>query len=270
MSDRIVIVGMGEIGRRFSAAADTLGVQVTRITRADGDGALPGEPGTPLIVCVRETELEGALRRVPPSRSADLVVVQNGFIDELLLPYEGHTRAVLWFTSKAAFFADLLPSPVHGPHAALVRGLIHAAGATGETIEDRDVFARMALEKAAWCCVVGAPLRVWDCDFATAMVEHIGEIEAIVAEACQVVARARGAAISSQRVLATLIDTCAQVGWMQGSTSAVAWRNGKVVEWGARYGVETPANKAIVEAAAVSRSPTIDPWVGGGGPRNDA
>lgn len=247
MTERIVIVGLGEIGRRLAAAAGQLGDDVTRVARADGGGALPGDVGTALVVCVRETDLSSVLARVPPERAGDLVVVQNGFIDDVLAPFGAHTRAVLWFTAKGTFFADLLPSPVRGPRAALASELIRAAGATAETIEDPAVFKRMALEKAIWCCVAGAPLAVWDCDLATAMHTRIGDVEAIVDEACRVVTRACGADLSSQRVLATLMDTCGRVGWMRGSTSALAWRNGQVVRWGTRYGLATPANQAIVD-----------------------
>lgn len=249
MAERVVIVGAGEIGRRFANAATSLGTTVTKVTRRENAAALPGEPGTPLIVCVREGDLADVLAKIPPDRSEDLVVVQNGFIEELLTPYTNHTRGVLWFTSKGSFFADLLPSPVHGPRAELVRALINTIGATAEAILDPGVFRRYAYEKAIWSCVVGAPLAVWGCDLATARHEHMTEIESIVKEACDVVQVALGEEIRPQRVLAVLDDTSKSLGWMRGGSQAVAWRNGKIVEWGARHGIPTPANRRILETA---------------------
>src|SRR4051812_34901236 len=115
MRERMVIVGMGEIGTRFANAAAAQGIGVDTVTRGN-DAALAATPeGTPLLVCVRENDLPDVLSRIPPSRSRDLMVVQNGFIDELIEPYTDVTRAVLWFTSKGLFFADLLQSPVFGP-----------------------------------------------------------------------------------------------------------------------------------------------------------
>jgi ketopantoate reductase len=247
--ERITVVGLGEIGRRFANAAAALGMAVTKVPRDDDAARLPSEPGEPMLLCVRENDLPDVLAKIPPARGRDVVIVQNGFVDDAVRPYEGHTRAVLWFTSKGTFWADLLPSPVHGPLADTVRALINACGATAERISDEAVFRRYALEKAVWSCVVGAPLTVWGCDFTTARHRRMAEIEAIVKEACAVVKPALGFDISPQRVLATLDDTSAQLGWMRGGTKAVAWRNGKVVEWGQRYGIATPANRAILEAA---------------------
>lgn len=248
MSDEVVIVGMGEIGRRFAHAAEAAGLRVRPVTRESGQSLLQGPAGQPMILCVRESDLPGVLAHVPPSRARDLVFIQNGFVDELIDRYPDATRAVLWFTSKGTFFADVLQSPVMGPHADLVRMLINHAGASAESIADPDVFRRYALEKAVWSCVVGAPLAVWGMDLNTARHERAEDIHAIVLEACAAVLAARGAEISPQRVHATLDDSATLLGWMRGGTRSLEWRNGKVVEWGHRFGVPTPFNRAIVHA----------------------
>jgi ketopantoate reductase len=250
--ERIVIVGMGEIGKRLAAAGDSLGVTVTRVTRSQNSDAVPGPAGTPLLLSVRESDLPEVLAKIPRERGRDTIFVQNGFVDEAIAPYKDHTRAVLWFTAKGSFFADLLQSPVFGPRADIVRRLIRAAGASAEEIADRDVFRRYALEKAVWSCVVGAPLTVWGCDLTTARHQRMADIEAIVKEACSVVRAALGAEIEPARVLATLDDTSTQLGWMRGGTKAIGWRNGKVVEWGRKYGIATPANRAVVDATMPS------------------
>jgi hypothetical protein len=257
MNEPMVIVGVGEIGTRFVHAAEALRLPFRTVTRDKNRELLSRPAGAPLLVCVREPDLPGVLAQVPSERGRDLIVVQNGFIDELIAPFPEHTRAVLWFTAKGTFFADLLQSPVHGPHADLVRQLINAAGASAETITDDDVFRRYALEKAIWSCVVGAPLAVWGVDLATARHERMGDIDAVVNEACDVVRVALGVEISRQRVLATLDDTSAQLGWMRGGTQAVAWRNGKIVEWGEKCGVPTPANRAIVEGVTRQVKPRL-------------
>lgn len=255
-TDSMVIVGMGQIGTRFAHAAEALGLNYQAVTRTQNQHLLVDPVGVPLIVCVRENQLSSVLARIPPSRGEDLVVVQNGFIDELIEPYRGVTRAVLWFTVKGSFFANLLPSPVHGPRAELMRRLVHAAGASAEVIVDEDVFRRHALEKAVWSCVVGPPLAVWNTDLATARRERMADIEAIVHEACDVVRRVQGVEVSPSRVLATLDETSVVLGWMRGGTHAVAWRNGKIVQWGERVGVPTPANRAVVEAAGAMSEPS--------------
>ncbi len=166
--ERIMIVGMGEIGRRFATAAASLGMAVAKVSRTEPGARIPSEPGVPMILSVRENDLPGVLAEIPRDRGRDVVIVQNGFIDEAVAPYEGHTRAVIWFTAKGNFFANLLQSPVHGPRAEIVRDLINACAASAEAIADEAVFRRYALEKAVWSCVVGAPLTVWGCELATA------------------------------------------------------------------------------------------------------
>jgi ketopantoate reductase len=248
MSEQIVIVGLGEIGRRLAQAAETLGISVQTVTRTANRALLAEPAGVPLLICVREYDLAAVLAAVPVARSRDVIFVQNGFVDELVAGCPESTRAVLWFTAKGTFFADVLPSPVHGPLAGLARRLVSAAGASAETITDTNVFRRYALEKSVWSCVVGAPLAVWDMDLATARHERAAEIHDIVDETCAVVQAQFGDRIPAERVLATIDDTSLKLGWMRGGTKAVAWRNGKVVEWGARTGVATPANAAIVAA----------------------
>jgi ketopantoate reductase len=106
---------------------------------------------------------------------------------------------------------------------------------------------------------VGAPLAVWEMDLTRARHEHMGEIEAIVNECCDVVRVALGVSIAASRVLATLDDTSSQIGWMTGGTKAIGWRNGKIVDWGERCGVPTPANRAVVDMAARPSSRIAEP-----------
>jgi ketopantoate reductase len=258
MDEQIVIVGMGEVGRRLAQGADAMKLAYWPVTREAGQQWLSEPRGVPLLVCVRENDLPAVLAHVPPERGGDLIFVQNGFVDELIAPYPEATRAVIWFTVKGSFFADLLPSPVFGPRADLVRRLISAAGASAEALADQDVFRRYALEKAVWSCVVGAPLAVWGVDLATARHERMADVKAIVDEACDVVRVALGTEIAPQRVMATLDDTSTQLGWMRGGTKAVAWRNGRLVEWGERCGIPTPANRAVVEAVARQQNRTTE------------
>lgn len=257
MDEQIVIVGMGEVGRRLAHGADVARLAYWPVTREAGQQWLSEPKGVPLLIAVRENDLPSVLAQVPPERGSDLIFVQNGFVDELIAPYPDATRAVLWFTAKASFFADLLPSPVYGPRAELARKLISGSGASAEVLADQDVFRRYALEKAVWSCIVGAPLAVWETTLDAARHERMADIKAIIAEACEVVRVALGTEIAPQRVMATLDDTAARLGWMRGGTKSVAWRNGKLVEWGERCGIPTPANRAILEAA-LERDQTVE------------
>jgi hypothetical protein len=258
MDEQMVFVGMGEVGRRLAHGADVIKLPYWAVTREAGQQWLREPRGVPLLISVRENDLAGVLAHVPPHRGKDLIFVQNGFIDEIIAPYPEATRAVIWFTAKGTFFADLLPSPVFGPRADLVRRLISGAGASAEVLTDQDVFRRYALEKAVWSCIVGAPLAVWGLNLSAARHTRMADIKAIVNEACDVVRVALGTEIAPQRVLATLDDTSSQLGWMRGGTQAVAWRNAKLVEWGERCGIPTPANRAIVEAATQGLEPTLE------------
>ena len=104
------IIGAGRVGGALAARADKAGLPHQLIDRENGWEALDGPAGTPILVCVRNDDLDEVLRKTPKPRHTDLVFVQNG----MLRPYleannlAGATRGLLFF-AVASRGAELVP-----------------------------------------------------------------------------------------------------------------------------------------------------------------
>ncbi len=77
---RAFVIGMGEVGRRLTAALQTAGVAVTGVTRAAGWDDAIAAPAAARIVCVGEAQLAAAIERLRGVPPETLVFVQNGWI----------------------------------------------------------------------------------------------------------------------------------------------------------------------------------------------
>ncbi len=128
MNPPIVIIGIGEMAGVFARGFLRCGHPVYPVTRQMDPDALAAELPEPLmvLVAVAEKDLQSALRELPRAWRPRVMLLQNE-----LLPadWEAHglepTVISVWFEKKKGQdHKVLVPSPVHGPHAALVaRGL---------------------------------------------------------------------------------------------------------------------------------------------------
>jgi hypothetical protein len=227
----VIVLGLGEVGRRIAEGARRAGDSVRELRRGDSlSDTLSAVSDRALVVlAMREDDLEGPLREALARCPSGVIVLQNGWIDELL---EGRevTRAVLWFTAKGDFFASARESVVGGPHAQRFARWALAAGAPCRVVSPDDA-RREAREKAAWSCLVGPGVAAYGVTFAEMLALDEHTARRIVEEACEVASRALGEEVSKVNAWRMVTDTVGALGWMRGGSKGLAWRSGRVVRW---------------------------------------
>ena len=245
---RAFVIGMGEVGRRLAGALSGAGVAVVPVTRAGGWDEALASGGDPRVVCVGEAhlaEIVARLRGVPP---AALAFVQNGWIRPELADLRGHTRGLVWFTSKGEFFRVLRPTPFCGPLAADLAAALTAGGIAAEALDDA-AFRAAEAEKMGFNCVVGLPLAVHRVTLGEYLERHGDEARAVFGEAVAVTARALGAP-TEPGWWEAFVRSAGPLSWVRSSTpKALPYRNGAVVRLAGELGLTAPANRRLLAAA---------------------
>lgn len=137
----VVIIGLGQLGRVFAGGFLRKGLTVVPVNRGDDmDAIAAGVPAPELaLVAVAEPDLHPVLAALPGAWRDRVGLLQNE-----LLPrdWERHgiaqpTVAIVWFEKKAGSdVKPLLPTPVHGPKAALIVEALGAIGIPARVIPD--------------------------------------------------------------------------------------------------------------------------------------
>jgi ketopantoate reductase len=250
----MVVVGAGRIGRALLRGAPH---DVTLLDRTTGWNALDREPGEPVVLAVRNDDLDSVLARVPERRRSDLVFVQNGALREFLADraLAAATRGVLYVLAEreAAYEGDTRTPPIartsffSGRHAPRVADVFARAGMPALVV-DRDAFGERELEKLVWLAAYG-PL----CEALALPVGAVGEavpdaLVALVAELGTVVARAWDVPVPD-----TLLERA--VAWSdaiphyRAAVKEWPWRNGWIATQATRLGLPTAHHRRWLTAA---------------------
>ncbi len=248
---RAVVVGLGEVGRRLSGALAAAGVETVPVTRGAGWERLAAERVAPVLVCVREEALGGALARLDGVAAERLVFVQNGWVRDLLAGVPRCSRGLIWFTAKGDFFRVLRPSAFAGPAAAPLAAALARGGIAAEALEPGP-FAAAEAEKMGFNCVVGLPLAVRGVSLGEYLARCPAEAEAVFSEATAVSARSLGVAPSPAWWPAFARDA-GPIAWVRaGAAKALEFRNGAVARLARGLGMSVPANDALLAAVGYS------------------
>lgn len=244
------VIGMGEVGHRLRAALDAAGVQPRPVTRHSGwAAALDSEDPAPRIVAVREEQLAPVIERFPAPLLARLVLVQNGFLEEVIGPDSRVTRGLIWFTSKGEFFRELIPSLFFGRQAEGVARALARGGLGARVLRDREAFVAELILKGAFNVVVGLPLAVHGVDLARYRRDHREEMARLVEETCRAASAEYGVTVSGDQALERLEETTRELGWVRGGLKALDLRSGAIARFGRRHGVATPVTDRLLAAA---------------------
>jgi hypothetical protein len=131
MQDPIVIIGLGEMGGVFARGFLRLAHPVFPVTRGmdmEAEARALPEPAL-VLLAVAEKDLHPTLERLPEPWRGRLGLLQNE-----LLPRDWQTYGIsdptvisVWFEKKKGQDAKVVvPSPIHGPRAALIRDALAA------------------------------------------------------------------------------------------------------------------------------------------------
>ncbi len=125
MDDKIIVIGIGEMGSVFSRGFLKLGHPVYPVIRTSNTARLAKEIPAPrlILVAVAEADLPATLDGLPSPWRSNTVLLQNE-----LLPrdWQGKlndpTVISVWFEKKKGQDSKvIIPSPVYGPQANLIR-----------------------------------------------------------------------------------------------------------------------------------------------------
>lgn len=246
----MLLIGSGRIGTALHRAAGA--DASTLIDRDHGWEALQGEAGEPVMLCVRNDDLDAVIDRVPEHRRADLVIVQNGALREYLADkgLTGVTRGLLYFAvaKKGDPISPGRTSWFTGPHGQECAAFLNRCGVEAQAI-DWMRFAAKELEKLAWICVFGPLCDKHGVPVGRVVDEHYDEVAALTAEVRVIGRRAYGVDLPIDWLVHRLCDYSRSIPDYRASVKEWEWRNGWIQRTADAAGVDLPVHRAVLEAA---------------------
>lgn len=126
MKSPVIVIGIGEMGSVFARGLLRSGHPVYPATRDTDLAALAQQLPSPelVLVAVAENDLHPVLQNIPVTWQTRLALLQNELLpdDWQRYGYSNPTVISVWFEKKKGQDVKvLIPSPVHGPSASLLR-----------------------------------------------------------------------------------------------------------------------------------------------------
>lgn len=154
----MIVIGAGRVGSSLAKRSEAYDIEVTLVTRTDGDAALHGPIGDPIVVATRNDDLLQVIERVPEERHEDLVFLQNGLIRGLLRNNHlvGCTRGLIYFaaTERNGPIDPGGASVFCGPHALTMARWFGILELKARAV-DWARFSYAEFEKLAWLALLG-------------------------------------------------------------------------------------------------------------------
>lgn len=242
----IEIIGAGRIG---TALYDRDPDLFSLIDRERGWERLDVAAGVPILLAVRNDDLDAVLARVPAHRHGDLTFVQNGMLRPWLAAHglDGATRGLLFMAvpKRGAAIEPGGESPFHGPHAQTLVDAFVAAKLPARRVDAQE-FAAMELEKLLWNSCFGLLCDAYDGDVGTIVRERYGELHALVAELLAVGAPALGISLALDALVERLAAYSRSIPSFRASLKEWRWRNGWFVELAAERGMSLPNHERLL------------------------
>jgi len=226
---KCTIIGDGRIGHSFLEASG--GHLVTRTQ-------LIGCDIGPIIVCVRNQDLNLMIQQTPIERRSDLVFIQNGMIDPILLAAglwesagthpadKGATRGVLYFAvqKKGDKPVDGGGTVFTGKYSKWMCSILAKMSISAREV-DRTTFQIEMGKKLIWNCVFGLLGEIYHCSVDQLVDECRPEIESLVAELSSVYEECYQLKLGHS-LMEMMIEYAHKVGFYQPRVSEWDYRNG--------------------------------------------
>ena len=140
---KIIVIGLGQLGRVFAGGLLRTGCQVIPVNRGDDMALLAMQHPDPalVLVAVAEPDLHAVLAMLPAAWKSRVGLIQNE-----LLPRDWHMHGIdqptvisVWFEKKKGMDAKpLITSPAHGAQAGLLVRALNAVELPAREISDAD------------------------------------------------------------------------------------------------------------------------------------
>ena len=245
----MIVIGAGRVGGALAERARARGAPCALVDRVSGWEALDGAAGEPVVLTVRNDDLDAVLERVPSHRRADLVFIQNGAIRDWLAErgLQDATRGLLFFAvpSRGAPIETGPANPFWGPHAAGLVAWFGRLDLPAQVLDTR-AFAVAELEKLLWNSCFGLVCERFETDVGTVVGEHAGTLKALVMELLPISEPAFALSLADTEREAMFERMCSYARLIPDNRAALKewpWRNG----WFASRG-ETPVHRQLLEA----------------------
>ncbi len=249
----IEVIGAGRIG---TALCERDPSQFSLIDRVHGWERLDAPAGVPILLAVRNDDLDAVLWRVPGHRHVDLCFVQNGMLRPWLNErgLMGATRGLLFMAvpRRGAAIEPGGESPFCGAHAPALVAAFTAAGLPARVVEP-GAFAEIELEKLLWNTCFGLLCDAFACDVGTVVAEHGDELGALVAELLALGGPALGVELALEPLVERLAAYSRSIASYRGAVKEWRWRNGWFVDLAREAGVSLPVHERLL-ALAKSKS----------------
>ncbi|MEI8025057.1 MAG: hypothetical protein WCI18_01795 [Pseudomonadota bacterium] len=174
--EHVTVVGGGRIGTFLANLTEA-----SVVTRQHGELQSTG----PILVCVRNNDLEGVILRTPIERRQDLIFLQNGMIDSLLdsLGMQDSTRGILYFAieSKGGDVVDGGGSVFCGAYAPWLVSVLQEAK-IGAKVVTPEEFQKEMGRKLIWNSVFGLLGQVYQKDVGQILDQHRSEFQILLSE----------------------------------------------------------------------------------------
>ena len=174
--ERVTVVGGGRIGTFLATLTEACVV-----SRQHGEL----QPTGPILVCVRNSELENVILRTPLERRKDLIFIQNGMIDPLLesMGMQEATRGILYFAieTKGGNVVDGGGSAFCGTYAPWLVSVLHEAKIGAQVVTSEEFRKEMG-RKLIWNSVFGLLGQVYQTDVGQILDRHRPEFQILLSE----------------------------------------------------------------------------------------
>lgn len=244
----VIVIGAGRIG---TALHELDPQSIVLIDRTQGWEVLAGEPGRPILVAVRNDDLDAVLERVPERRRVDLVFVQNGMLRPWLAErgLAATTRGLLFMA--VAKRGDPIqpgpPSPFCGPRAAVVVDTLTSLGVPAE-LATPERFVALELEKLIWNCAFGLCCELFAATVGEVVEQRADELRAVVAELLAVGERVFDVDLELDPLIERLCAYSRSIPDYRGAVKEWRWRNGAFVLAAEQHGVAMPTHARFLRA----------------------
>jgi ketopantoate reductase len=248
MSEQVIVIGAGRVGSALAARDPQ---RFVLVDRERGWDRLEGEPGTPILLAVRNDDLAAVIKRVPKPRHADLVFVQNGMLRPWL-QVQGLaecTRGLLFMAvpSPGAAIEPGGESPFCGPHADALADAFADIGLPATVLDDEG-FRAVELEKLIWNCAFGLFCQAFECNVGAVVEHHRPRLRLLVGELLKVGAPTLGVELELDPLLDRLCAYSLSIPNYVGSVKEWPWRNGWFVKTARSRRVRTPTHDMLLLA----------------------
>ena len=143
MDNKVVIIGLGEIGGVFARGFLRAGIAVYPVIRTMNIKQAAQSMANPdlVVLAVAEKDLHPCLEMIPPQWRSKLVLLQNELLprDWKMHDLENPTVISVWFEKKKGQDVKvLIPSPVYGPGAGMIRNALDSIGIPVKVVQNAE------------------------------------------------------------------------------------------------------------------------------------